>query len=137
MNITKNAAIRLLILFVILGISGAYSWHLMSNPVSLEQADAQARLLEEMYVKGNYIEAVIWSCFAIGFAMTAAKSLGQIRIHRLIATLTFLLFGLSDIVEVQTGAWWRPWWLFCWKASCVLSMVMLFGWYWRDRGKVH
>jgi hypothetical protein len=137
MNITKNAAIRLSILFVILGIGGAYSWHLMSNPGSLGQADAQARLLEEIYVKGNYIEAVIWVCFAIGFAITAAKASGQIRIHRLIATLTFFGFGLSDIVEVQTGAWWRPWWLFCWKASCVLSMMLLFSWYWRDRDKVH
>jgi hypothetical protein len=135
-NITKNAAIRLSILVVILGIGGAYSWHMMSNPGSLAQADSQSRLLEEIYVKGNYIEAVTWFCFAIGFALTAFKVSGEKRIHRWIATLTFFLFGLSDIVEVQTGAWWRPWWLFCWKASCVLSMVILFGWYWRDRAKI-
>jgi hypothetical protein len=37
----------------LLGIGGAYSWQIMSNPASL----AQSKLLEEIYVKGNYIEA--------------------------------------------------------------------------------
>jgi hypothetical protein len=44
-----------------------------------------------------------------------------------------LFFGGSDIVEVQSGAWWSPWWLFVWKASCVLSMAILFMVYLRDR----
>ncbi|MEY3866397.1 MAG: hypothetical protein RLZZ338_288 [Cyanobacteriota bacterium] len=45
MNITKGAVIRLTILFIFLGICGAYSWQIMSNPASLEQAEAQANLL--------------------------------------------------------------------------------------------
>jgi hypothetical protein len=32
-------------------------------------------------------------------------------------------FGLSDLVESQTGAWWTPWWLFAWKALCVLGLL--------------
>ncbi len=133
MKITKGAAIRLTILFIFLGIGGAYSWQIMSNPASLEQAEAQSKLLEEIYVKGNYIEAFIWFCFAIGFAVNAVKTSGKIRTNRLIATLVFFLFGLSDIVEVQTGAWWSPWWLFVWKVSCGLSMVILLWVYLRDR----
>ena len=133
MNLTKGAAIRLTILFVGLGIGGAYSWQIMLNPASLEQAESQARLLEQIYVNGNYIEAFIWFCFAIGFAVNAGKTSGITRINRLITTLIFLLFGGSDIVEVQTGAWWSPWWLFVWKASCVLSMAILFWVYLRDR----
>jgi hypothetical protein len=29
----------------------------------------------------------------------------------------------SDLVEARTGAWWKPWWLFVWKAACVLLML--------------
>jgi hypothetical protein len=133
MNLTKGAAIRLTILFVALGIGGTYSWQIMLNPASLEQAESQARLLDQIYVNGNYIEAFIWFCFAIGFAINAVNNSGKTRAHRLITTLIFLLFGGSDIVEVQTGAWWSPWWLFVWKASCVLSMAILFWVYLRDR----
>ena len=133
MNLTKGAAIRLTIIFVFLGIGGAYSWQFMLNPASLEQAEGQAKLFEQIYVNGNYLEALIWFLFAIGFAVNARKTSGKTRINRLITTLNFLLFGGSDIVEVQTGAWWSPWWLFVWKASCVVSMVILFWVYLRDR----
>ena len=133
MNLTKGAAIRLTIIFIFLGLGGAYSWQIMLNPASLEQAEAQAKLLEQIYVNGNYFEALIWFLFAIGFAVHAGKTSGRTRINRLITTLIFLFFGGSDIVEVQTGAWWSPWWLFVWKASCVLSMVILFWVYLRDR----
>jgi hypothetical protein len=133
MNLTKGAAIRLTIIFILLGLGGAYSWQIMLNPASLEQAEAQAKLLEQIYVKGNYLEASLWFCFAISFAVNAGKTSGKTRINRLITTLIFLFFGGSDIVEVQTGAWWSPWWLFVWKASCVVSMVILFWVYLRDR----
>ena len=133
MNLTKGAAIRLTIIFILLGIGGAYSWQIMLNTASLEQAEAKAKLLEQIYVNGNYFEAFLWLGFAIGFAVNAGKTSGKTRINRLITTLIFLLFGGSDIVEVQTGAWWSPWWLFVWKASCVLSMAILFWVYLRDR----
>ena len=133
MNLTKGAAIRLTILLIFLGLGGAYSWQIMLNPASLEQAEAQAKLLEQIYVNGNYFEVFLWFCFAIGFAFNAGRTSGRTRINRLITTIIFLLFGGSDIVEVQTGAWWSPWWLFVWKASCVLSMAILFWVYLRDR----
>lgn len=44
----------------------------------------------------------------------------------LAAAFVFLAFGLSDLVETQTGAWWKPWWLFAWKALCVHAMLALF-----------
>jgi hypothetical protein len=34
------------------------------------------------------------------------------------------VFGVSDLVEAQTGAWWEPWWLFVMKAACVLVFVL-------------
>ncbi|MEG4234608.1 hypothetical protein QUA40_21250 [Microcoleus sp. Pol11C3] len=133
MNLTKGAAIRLTIMFIFLGLGGAYSWSIMLNPASLQQAEAQAKLLEQIYVNGNYLEALIWFGFAIGFAVNTVKKYGKTRTHRLITTLIFFLFGGSDIVEVQTGAWWNPWWLFVWKVFFVLSMVILFMVYLQDR----
>ena len=55
-----------------------------------------------------------------------AKSLRAKPRHRrrgLLAAGTLVLFGLSDIVELQTGAWWHPWWLLAWKAACIAILV--------------
>ncbi|MDJ0555509.1 MAG: hypothetical protein QNJ68_13910 [Microcoleaceae cyanobacterium MO_207.B10] len=117
----KFIIIRLFILFLILaGFSGGL-WLIIQN----SSPSQQAKILETVYTKGNYIEAVIWFIFAGAFAASAVKNNRLVRLYRIIATLTFLLFGLSDIVEVQTGAWWDPWWLFIWKSLCVLSMFCL------------
>jgi hypothetical protein len=42
-----------------------------------------------------------------------------------IVALAFFIFAISDLVEVRTGAWWKPWWLFLMKAICVC--VFLWG----------
>jgi hypothetical protein len=42
-----------------------------------------------------------------------------------VAFIVFVAFGFSDVMEMNTGAWWRPWWLFAWKAACFLAMVWL------------
>ncbi|MFP4103756.1 sensor histidine kinase [Coleofasciculus sp.] len=55
------------------------------------------------------------------------------RYQALMAFITFFFFGLSDIIEVQTGAWWRPWWLLVWKSLCVFSMGALLINYLRSR----
>lgn len=36
------------------------------------------------------------------------------------------VFGVSDLIEAQTGAWWEPWSLLVMKAACVL--VFLLAW---------
>ncbi|MGB3514061.1 MAG: hypothetical protein WBA93_33620 [Microcoleaceae cyanobacterium] len=93
------------------------------------------QILETIYTTGNYIEAVIWFIFAGAFAVSAVKNSNLVRLHRIIATFTFLLFGLSDIVEVKTRAWWHPWWLFMWKTLCVLSMFGLLIFHLKIRSK--
>jgi hypothetical protein len=37
--------------------------------------------------------------------------------------MCFVVFGVSDVIEAQTGAWWHPWWLFAMKALCVLGFL--------------
>ncbi|NET74529.1 MAG: hypothetical protein F6K62_27615 [Sphaerospermopsis sp. SIO1G2] len=47
------------------------------------------------------------------------------RAEKISLFLAFVGFGISDFLEIQTGAWWRPWWLFTLKAICLVSIVWL------------
>ncbi len=119
--LTSGAGVRLSILLIFLGLLGVWFYFTASSA----DVSQQAKFLEAVYKDGNYIEAGIWNLFALGFAIRAFKSSGKIRHQAFRAMVTFGLFGLSDIVEVQTGAWWHPWWLLLWKVLCVLSMFCL------------
>ena len=60
-----------------------------------------------MFETGNYIEAGLWILIALAFAASCVWR-GSDRIACTMAAFTFLHLGVSDIVEVQTGAWCRP-----------------------------
>jgi hypothetical protein len=91
---------------------------------------------DDLLQTGNYLEAGLWMVIAATFALWAARRPGAIRRRCVVAAAAFFLFGLSDVVEVHTGAWWRPWWLLVWKASCVLAFAWLLWDHVRDRRKV-
>ena len=118
-QLTKGAILRLSLLC--LAMLGFAIW--LNKSGSLENT----QLLETLYRQGNYIEAGLWSVFALGFLGYSYKRDSPIAKRKnQITSLLFLLFGISDIVEVQTGAWWKPWWLFIWKTSCVLGFIVCF-----------
>jgi ABC-type iron transport system FetAB permease component len=76
--------------------------------------------------EGNLIEAVVWAVLAVvvvGYTTRAARAW---RPTLVVLALTMLVFGASDVVESRTGAWWRPWWLFVWKALCVVALLVGF-----------
>lgn len=131
--LTNAAKIRLTLLLLLLVSLGLWTGLTFSEPTSPQQAAAQVKWLEAIYTQGNYIEAGIWSAIALGFAVRLIRRSGTERYQSLMAFLTFFFFGLSDIIEVQTGAWWRPWWLFVWKSLCVFSMAALLINYLRSR----
>lgn len=69
----------------------------------------------------NAVEVLIWSGMAV---MVLAQPLlpgvaGEVVLHRWLAAGLFA-FGLSDAVEIWSGAWWRPWWLLVWKMACIV-----------------
>ena len=70
----------------------------------------------------NEIEAGLW--FAI--ALSLAIWLRMQRPWRWLLPLSFAMFGISDLIEVKTGAWWEPWWLLVMKATCVLVFLLAF-----------
>ncbi len=82
-------------------------------------------IADGFFQTANYVEAAVWMLVGALFGAFAIIRHGLIRRRCALACAVFLLFGLSDVVEVRTGAWWRPWWLFCWKALCVLAMIGL------------
>jgi len=80
----------------------------------------------------NYLEAIFWCTIGIAFLREAISSSKSRRL-RIVLGGALVAFGGSDIVEVETGAWWQPWWLFCWKAVCLLIIVHQFVMYVRLR----
>ncbi|MEO2025461.1 MAG: hypothetical protein ABGZ23_06210 [Fuerstiella sp.] len=70
----------------------------------------------------NAFETLLWTCIAVVLFVTAARD-QKIRRRSTLAALTFLIFAGSEIMEMQTGAWWRPWWLLVWKAACVVTLI--------------
>ncbi len=89
---------------------------------------------EAIFVYGNLVEALIWFGFSLRYGLKAQRQHPRqsARQQRCCQWLSgdFFLFGVSDLVEIYIQAWWRPWWLLVWKASCILGFVW-FGWQWQ------
>ncbi|HEV8293558.1 MAG TPA: hypothetical protein VGP94_16600 [Tepidisphaeraceae bacterium] len=87
----------------------------------------------------NYIEAGLWICIGLGFAIVAIRRKGVAytgsgRAQCRAAALHFILFGISDIVEAHTGAWYKPTWLLVWKSACVVGLTtLLLIYFWKRR----
>ncbi len=76
--------------------------------------------IDPIFAYANYAEACLWTGLGV-IAIARRNSRWSVGL-----TIALLGFGVSDIVEVRTGAWYRPWWLLAWKATCVL-LILVFG----------
>ena len=76
----------------------------------------------------NLVESLVWFSFGTALLVAALFRPPGFR-YGIVAGLAFLAFGASDLVEMQTGAWFRPWWLLLWKATCVTVLVGTFARY--------
>lgn len=77
----------------------------------------------------NQGEALLWLVISLGILVrTLVQKLRRIPVlpAQLALIPAFALFGLSDLIEAQTGAWWRPWWLLALKAFCILVFLFCF-----------
>jgi len=70
----------------------------------------------------NYIESILWFSIALAILFHLVKW-GKSNCYftvQVVSIIGFFCFGVSDIIEASTGAWWRPLWLLGLKCSCVL-----------------
>ena len=71
----------------------------------------------------NYIEILLWGIFGIAMILQSKKVDKAYKKILYVLAMTFFTFSLSDYIEIQTGAWWTPWWLFLLKAICVIIFI--------------
>ena len=74
----------------------------------------------------NYFEVGLWTLAAGVLTVHGLRRSGAVRRECLIGAAALLAFAGSDWAEAKTGnRWWDPWWLFAWKAACVLTFLVL------------
>lgn len=74
----------------------------------------------------NSFESAVWALAGIWVFWCARKRCAALKTVGAVAAMAFFAFGVSDLVETRTGAWYRPWWLLEWKSACVASLVCCF-----------
>ncbi len=76
----------------------------------------------------NLVEGLIWVCVGL-VLLWRSRSCEPARSPTILAGATFILFGVSDFIEIRTGSWYQPVWLFIWNVACVASLVSCLVWY--------
>ena len=71
----------------------------------------------------NLAESIVWLVIAIYFFCFSRKGT-RFKSNYLILSIVFVLFGISDLIEIQTGAWWRPFSLLIYKGACLLIILI-------------
>ena len=87
-----------------------------------------------MHVVFNLCEAGLWLLLAAAIALRVA--LGSTRHARLglIVAAVLVAFAGTDLVEVRSGAWFRPWWLLLYNSLCVTALLGCWVYYRRVTG---
>jgi hypothetical protein len=76
------------------------------------------------------VEAALW----VGMAARCALRGVRVRSGGMgVLSIALVMFGLSEVVEVRMGAWYRPWWLLAWKGACLVTIVAVLVVTWRGR----
>jgi uncharacterized membrane protein len=72
----------------------------------------------------NYAEAGFWVVAGLVLLCRSRRQPSRHRRIALVAAFFLVLFGVSDVIEAQTGAFWRPLWLLGMKVTCVASLLI-------------
>ncbi|MHC4758076.1 MAG: hypothetical protein ACYTE8_05425 [Planctomycetota bacterium] len=92
----------------------------------------------DIHSQFNLIEGIFW--ITVGVLIFVYSFKAKVLVHNIyyIGSILLIGFGLSDFVEIQSGAWWQPWWLLVWKGGCLAGFAVLGTWYYilikRNRG---
>lgn len=75
----------------------------------------------------NYGEAALWFTISLIAFLRRKNDNSKLTQLAITVSISFFFFGISDLIEANTGVWWQPWWLLVLKALCILSFVIC--WY--------
>jgi hypothetical protein len=82
----------------------------------------------------NSLEMSIWLVVGVAFFANGFRQNNRYKKLTFLLAAAYIAFGLSDGVEIHTGAWWQPWWLLLWKVLCVVIFVISLIYYiWNER----
>jgi len=81
--------------------------------------------MDDLEKKGNLVEAAFWMLVTVVILVKAIRAVVPLRRIFFILSAAFFVFSISDIIESQTGAWWKPLWLLLMKTGCIA--VFFFG----------
>ncbi|RJQ36864.1 hypothetical protein C4552_03175 [Candidatus Parcubacteria bacterium] len=89
----------------------------------------------DSFTRFNFIEGSVWIVFSAISWIASDLVPKHYRRFAWIAALTFVLFGISDLLEIRTGAFFLTPWLFALKIICVATLAALVVWYIRLRAQ--
>lgn len=94
-------------------------------------------LLAEYEILGpfNVAEAAWWFLMAVVVRIYWQSCKGLTPRLRDVLVVFLVGFGISDLIEMQTGAWWRPVWLLLLKAVCLIGLLTCGLIVWRNRAR--
>ena len=73
----------------------------------------------------NWVEVILWPSVGLACLIGTFCKQGKIPGQIWLLALAFAVFGLSDYIELQTGAWWKPWWLLAMKVGCTSAFILV------------
>ena len=116
--------------FVCLDIAAVEAAHSSTNTV------AYLKKLQTPFGLANFAEAMLWLAIGTGFLIARYRQ-PVAKMKCTFAAVAFAAFGISDLIEIHTGAWWKPWPLLALKAICVAVFLVLLAWHYRGRREPH
>ena len=76
----------------------------------------------------NSVEALVWVTIGVLLLLSFKKlAANSPKKDGVVLGILFVAFGASDVVEVYSGAWWRPWWLLIWKTLNATGLLYFTG----------
>lgn len=84
-------------------------------------------LMSENFLSNfNFFEGLLWlGLSAIFFKIKVFKKQPDKKADYIVAVL-LIFFGISDFIEMKTGAWWKPLWLLGWKGINLFALIFTF-----------
>jgi hypothetical protein len=73
----------------------------------------------------NWCEAGFWASLGVFVALRSGRFDPRLRRTLRTGACLLALFGLSDVIEAFTGAWWRPPGLLVLKATCLAGLLAI------------